>query len=123
MQRDVYWRRCRFLRAVDGDTVDCEIDLGFFLTTTHRLRLLGINTPEVHDPDPILRAQAAAATAFTAKWFIDHVFHGTPSSWPFNLRTEKSDAFGRYLAFVECLEGHSLTDDLLASGLAVVYTR
>ena len=35
------------LRVVDGDTVDAEIDLGFRMKTTQRLRLKGIDTPEL----------------------------------------------------------------------------
>ena len=117
--RDVYWRRCRFKRVVDGDTVDAEIDVGFLLTTLQRLRLLGINTPELHSNDPAQRALALAARAYTEQWFTTHVHE--PADWPFNLRTEKDDVFGRYLAVVECGQGHVLNDALLAAGLAGVF--
>jgi micrococcal nuclease len=33
-------------RIIDGDTVDCIIDLGFKISTKFRIRLAGIDTPE-----------------------------------------------------------------------------
>ena len=33
-------------RIVDGDTLICDVDLGFKVYTTQRVRLWGINTPE-----------------------------------------------------------------------------
>jgi micrococcal nuclease len=33
-------------RVIDGDTVDCIIDLGFKISTKYRIRLAGIDTPE-----------------------------------------------------------------------------
>ena len=36
----------KITRVVDGDTVDCSIDLGFDIHTHKRIRLYGINAPE-----------------------------------------------------------------------------
>lgn len=36
------------LRVVDGDTIDVRVDLGFDLSLEHRVRLLGVDTPEVY---------------------------------------------------------------------------
>jgi micrococcal nuclease len=41
----------RILKVVDGDTVDVEIDLGFGISVSHRIRLKNINAPEVHTSD------------------------------------------------------------------------
>ena len=41
-----YVYRCKITRVVDGDTVDANIDLGFNLWTSDRIRLMGIDTPE-----------------------------------------------------------------------------
>ena len=38
--------RGKILRVVDGDTVDLDIDLGFYTHTKVRCRLKGVNTPE-----------------------------------------------------------------------------
>ncbi|SBV38325.1 Staphylococcal nuclease family protein [Phage NCTB] len=37
-------------RVVDGDTFDIRIDLGFYTTTTQRIRLAEIDTPETYRP-------------------------------------------------------------------------
>ena len=43
------------VKVVDGDTVDLNIDLGFNLTKKERVRLAGIDAPEVagHEHDPM----------------------------------------------------------------------
>ena len=41
-----YVYRCKITRVVDGDTLDANIDLGFNLWTSDRIRLMGIDTPE-----------------------------------------------------------------------------
>ena len=43
----MYEYRCTVTRVVDGDTVDAEIDLGFDIVFKSRIRLFGVDTPEV----------------------------------------------------------------------------
>ena len=33
-------------KVIDGDTLDCVFDLGFDVMVKHRVRMLGIDTPE-----------------------------------------------------------------------------
>lgn len=42
----MYEYKFKFLRVVDGDTVDGVIDLGFNISLKERVRLYGINAPE-----------------------------------------------------------------------------
>ena len=44
MKKYVY--SIKILKIVDGDTIDAEIDLGFYTKVKKRIRLYGINTPE-----------------------------------------------------------------------------
>ena len=37
---------CKVLRVVDGDTIDVNIDLGFNIWHSGRVRMAGIDTPE-----------------------------------------------------------------------------
>ena len=46
-QNAMYQYRAKLKRVVDGDTIDAIIDLGFKMTTEQRIRLKGINTPEI----------------------------------------------------------------------------
>ncbi len=56
-----YVRKARIVHFVDGDTVDAEIDFGFRVSQTHRLRLLRVNTPELRSSDPEIRILASKA--------------------------------------------------------------
>ena len=38
-------------KIVDGDTIDVDIDLGFAVSFTQRVRLAGIDTPESRTTD------------------------------------------------------------------------
>ena len=57
----------KVVRVVDGDTVVVQVDLGFDLTYKVKVRLSGIDTPEVFgkDRDPV---RGPAATKATKAW-------------------------------------------------------
>lgn len=104
----------RLVRVIDGDTLLLALDVGFASVRTERVRLLGINTPEVVGAT---RAAGLAATRFVEAWVLP-----STEPWPLMVQTVKTDAFGRYLALVwRRSDGASLTDDLLAAGHAVPY--
>ena len=109
-----YLYRATVLNVVDGDTIDVEVDLGFSLRATHRLRLLGINTAEMHADASKERELAKTAKEETAKLVGKKVM----------IETEKTDSFGRYLAtiFVDG-EKQSFNDLMIKKGLAIPYKR
>jgi len=50
--KDPYiYRVKKVLKVVDGDTIDADIDLGFDISLTKRVRLAGIDTPESRTTD------------------------------------------------------------------------
>ena len=51
------------LRVVDGDTIDCRIDLGFDVWVKKRIRFYGINTPERRTRDLEEKKRGIAAKA------------------------------------------------------------
>lgn len=89
MQAYVFKAICT--NVVDGDTIDCVIDLGFGLKATHRLRLYGINTPEKRSLVKEERRRALQAEAYTTNLVLGKEIM---------VQTYKSDVFGRYLAKV-----------------------
>ena len=101
--------RAKLIKVIDGDTLDMEIDVGFHGRQIERVRLLGVNTPERGQID----WQFAIET--TKDWLVDWQYMG---EWPFTIRTEKSDSFGRYLAMIwpEGKTVASLNDYLRACG-------
>jgi micrococcal nuclease len=105
---DLYNYEAKVTNVVDGDTCDLEISLGFYLRATHRIRLLGVNSPEMHGPGHAagLAAKEFATSALLGKNVVIH--------------TEKSDVFGRWLAVVY-LDGDNFNERLLREGFAVPY--
>lgn len=108
--------RARLERVVDGDTVDLYIDAGFRSYRSERLRLLGVNCPEVHGTS---KAAGLASTAYTANWLQQGV---ALDQWPLVVQTHRSDAFGRYLATIwRVVDGTCLNEALLEAGMAVAF--
>lgn len=102
---------------VDGDTMDLVIDLGFRTTTEQRVRLLGVDCPEVKGST---KKAGDAATEATRRWVKSH--SGLVIR---TLKTKKqADSFGRYLVEVfGDADGkqESLNQYLLDEGFAVPY--
>ena len=61
----MYKYNCVIKRIVDGDTVDVDIDLGFGVwMNNQRIRISGVDAPEVRTRDLQEKAAGQAATAF-----------------------------------------------------------
>lgn len=108
---DPFIRKCTVLKVVDGDTLDVEIDVGFHMKAVHRIRLLGINTPETKTDTKVA---GLAAKDFVISWLAEN-------PGPYYIRTERSDVFGRWLAKFMAMDGRCLNDILLETGHAVPY--
>lgn len=111
------------VRVIDGDTIVCDIDLGFgiWLRKEH-VRLARINTPETRTKD--LEEKFAG---MEAKEYVTSVFEDLEYlDRYFTLKTFKDNGkYGRYVAEVllHLSDGKvvNLNDDLLDRGLAVPY--
>jgi micrococcal nuclease len=116
MPPDIWAYRACLVRVIDGDTLDVTIDQGLHTHRTERLRLLGVNTPELKGPT---RPAGLAAAGFVTDWLARVPFD---DDWPLIVQTHKGDAFGRWLARVwRRSDGRELCADLLAAGHAVVF--
>ena len=99
------------LGVIDGDTLDLSIDLGFNLFIDIRVRLAGVDTPE-------LRKQTADGQHFKDlchHWIASRIYR---SPWPLVIETSKSDSFGRWIAKVRDLNNSCLSEYLIAEGAA-----
>jgi endonuclease YncB( thermonuclease family) len=111
----IYTYRAVPEKVVDGDTLDVRIDLGFDVWAVQRIRLRGIDTPEINTPE------GRRATRFVKK---------AVGKLPFVVvRTYKTDKYARYVAdlFYDpagqdkqevYLKGRFLNQELLDEGLA-----
>lgn len=92
------------VNAVDGDTCDIELDLGFTVRVKTRFRLMHVNAPEVGKPG------AAEATAFLKTFVGKDVV----------VTSMKTDKYGRYLA--DLVYGDlNISAEMLRLKLAVPY--
>ena len=57
----MYEYRVDIQRIIDGDTVDVLIDLGFSIYIKDRVRIAGIDTPELNSSDSVERKYANLA--------------------------------------------------------------
>lgn len=105
----MYTYKAELVRVVDGDTVDLRVDVGFYWKAIMRFRLLGCDCPEINRKET--SAAGKIAKAATELWLQDEKL---------TIRTEKSDAFGRWLALIYREDDHvSLSDHLIEQGHAV----
>lgn len=103
--------------VVDGDTLDVVIDLGFGITRQERVRIDGVNAPEMTTPE------GPPARRWVLDWMAWHATTGL--EWPLVIRTLKPDPrdkYGRYVARVmSASDGSDLASDMLAAGIALPY--
>ena len=82
-------------KVVDGDTIDVDIDLGFDISFSSRVRLAGIDTPESRTTD-----KAEKALGLEAKEYLKSKLKDAKS---IVIKTEKMDSsekYGRILGWI-----------------------
>lgn len=62
---DVYVRRARLIRVIDGDSYEMRIDLGYRVEGRFHIRVRGLNTPELNTLEG-REAKALAERIFAA---------------------------------------------------------
>lgn len=104
-------------KIVDGDTIDVDIDLGFSISYSQRLRLAGIDTPESRTTDRFEKT-----LGLESKEYLKHKFKDAKD---IVVRTEKPDSsekYGRILGWVY-LDGNtkSVNEQMIEDGYAWSY--
>jgi micrococcal nuclease len=82
-------------KVVDGDTIDVDIDLGFNISYTQRVRLAGIDTPESRTTDKYEKKLGIESK----EWLKNALSHAKTIV----IKTEKPDSsekFGRILGWL-----------------------
>ena len=111
------YRVKQVLKIVDGDTIDVDIDLGFDISFTQRVRLAGIDTPESRTTD-----KKEKSLGLEVKQRLKDILSKSSSVV---IRTEKPDStekYGRILGwiFIDGAE-KSINEALIADGYAWGY--
>ena len=111
------YKVARLVDVIDGDTIDVQIDLGFDISFSSRVRLTGIDTPESRTTD--LREKKYGLEA--KEWLK----HRLGLAKKIVIRTEKPDSSEKYGRILGTLvlddEPVSLNDQLVKSGYAWAY--
>ncbi|MCZ6514559.1 MAG: thermonuclease family protein [Acidobacteria bacterium] len=105
---DLPSRSARCVRVIDGDTI--------LLERGERVRLIGVDTPEIAHPQGPEEKFGKEASAFT-----ERLAEGKPVRLEFG--REREDAYGRTLAYVYLEDGTLLNAELIRQGLGTAYTR
>ncbi len=114
----MYEYRVKTLIAViDGDTIDVEIDLGFDISITKRVRLAGIDTPESRTSDKFEKTLGLESKALLKQRLA--------AAKTILIKTEKPDSsekYGRVLGwlFIDD-EPTSFNETMIATGYAWSY--
>lgn len=104
------YRVAEVVRVVDGDTIYVDLDLGFGVTKHAKVRLIGIDTPELRGRG---KEKGLAARDFVDSWFELH--HPTRELVLCRTSKDRTGKYGRWLADFMA-GGSSLVEELRAAG-------
>jgi micrococcal nuclease len=116
--KDPYIYRIKSVgRVVDGDTIDADIDLGFDISLTKRIRLAGVDTPESRTKD-----EEEKKLGLDAKNWLKNRLEFAKD---IVIRTELPDStekYGRIIGHIYINDEEvSLSNQMIAEGYALAY--
>ncbi|MGB0788299.1 MAG: thermonuclease family protein [Marinirhabdus sp.] len=106
----MYHYKAKITGVYDGDTVTAVVDLGFLHYQKMRLRLYGINTPEIRGKE---RKEGLVARDIVREMILDKEVE-------IHTYKDKQGKFGRYLATI-IIDGVNVNKWLVENGHAVPY--
>ena len=104
--------QAELIRVVDGDTIDCYIDLGFDIKIKKRVRYMGIDTWESRTKDLAEKEKGLAAKARNKELLEAGVF---------KLISHGTGKFGRVLGVFVLPDGNRLDELMIKNHHAVDY--
>jgi micrococcal nuclease len=96
------------VRVVDGDTI--------VLDHQEKVRLIGVDTPELHHPTKPVQYFAREAAAFTTQHLAGKTVH-LAYDW------QRQDRFHRTLAYVCLPDGELVNETIIRDGFGVAYVK
>lgn len=106
----MYNYKAEIIAVYDGDTVTAKVDLGFLHFQIMKLRLYGIDTPELRGPE---REQGLVVRDIVREMILDKEVE-------IHSYKDKQGKFGRYLATI-IIDGVNLNQWLIDNGHAQPY--
>jgi micrococcal nuclease len=116
------FRVIEIVKVIDGDTLDCIIDLGFDLYKKERVRVAGVDTPEKRTRDEEEKALGYDAT----NWLKEKLEGAINGDDELSVRTELVGGVGKYgrlLGWLYIGDAEvSLNEQMIAEGYAWSYS-
>ena len=112
----MYEYRCTIVRWVDGDTVDVQVDLGFTITANQRVRLAGIDTPEMHSTNADERAKAGLS-----RFYAQSIAPVGAAVMVATAKARADDKYGRWLAKITLADGRDVATTMIGAGFGKPY--
>ena len=113
----MYEYSCEMLSWIDGDTCDVSIDLGFEVWLNQRVRVDGINAPEIHSTKTAEKLAGQRALKFAQGL--------APEGLAYKIVTAKAgkerEKFGRWLAKITLPDGRDFATAMIEAGQAKPY--
>ena len=114
----MYQYKATITRVIDGDTVDCDIDLGFkVVLAKQRIRLYGIDTPESRTRDKVEKKYGLLAKQF----LVDFIEQAGNSIIIETSKGKSRGKFGRILGKLVNSDGVCVNDQMCEIGHAAAY--
>jgi micrococcal nuclease len=108
----MYTYKATIVDVYDGDTVTAVVDLGFRINFTIKIRLAGINTPEIRGverPQGLISKQRLEELILNKKVIL-------------HTQKDRQEKFGRWLGVIYLLNSNvSINEQLLKENLADPY--
>ena len=114
-ENKLYHYSAEVTRVVDGDTVDAFVALGFDMHSKQRVRLYGINTPEVRTRD---KAEKKAGLAAMAR--LQEMLRESKNKCVIKTRLDRKGKYGRVLGVIY-VDDCDLNAKLIKEGHAKKY--
>ena len=116
--KDPYIYRIKSVtKVIDGDTIDADIDLGFDISLTKRIRLAGIDTPESRTTNVKEKVMG-----LESKEWLKKILDGAKDIL---IKTELPDSTEKYGRIIGHLfingQETSLNNQMIAEGYALAY--
>lgn len=103
-------------RIIDGDTLDVEIDLGFNIIISQRVRLAGIDAPETKTKNLEEKVNGLESK----RWLEENL----TTEKTMLIRTEKDDKYGRILGWIYIGEDNNpINTHMIKEGYAKPYPQ
>lgn len=105
-KKPIYQYQAKIIKVYDGDTFTFIVDLGFSITVKDKIRLYGVDTPELRGPQ---KERGKKVRDYVKTLILDKTV---------TIKTHKKGKYGRYVCEVFLQNGESLSDHLLQKRMA-----